>query len=102
LTPLLAQPVDPCHLHGGYALYGIFHPSYKHGRRSKDFPAPPTSRERGAAMQVKGLSLDQMAVRLARRRQRLAEGKQGEGGSCLTLVKWVPFPHHADSGGASG
>ena len=32
---LAVQPQGRCRLHGGYSRFGISHPNYKHGRRSK-------------------------------------------------------------------
>jgi hypothetical protein len=32
---LARQPQGRCRLHGGLSLYGIGHPNYKHGKRSK-------------------------------------------------------------------
>lgn len=32
---LARQPQGRCKLHGGCSLYGIAHPNFKHGRRSR-------------------------------------------------------------------
>ena len=70
-------PHGRCRLHGGLSLCGIAHPNFKHGGRSKYwFPPPPSPAALIAAMEAERLSLEEIAARLARRRQ-AAAGRRG-------------------------
>jgi hypothetical protein len=66
-----AMPNGRCRIHGGLSLGGIAHPNFKHGRRSKYWfpPPPPSPAHQIAEMQAQGMSLEEIAARLARRRQ---------------------------------
>jgi len=72
-----------CRLHGGATPYGIASPHFRHGLRSKYvsdiFTRPPSPLDAIAAMQAQGMRIDEIAARLARRRQAAATRRATRG-----------------------